>query len=101
MNIAGPSRASPGRLALRRPSESTHEEVGLLQGLSLDELEDDQIFYDALSDHDIAMNVLLEQAQGLTVFDSALAQRPAAEESTAVNPAAHDVNAAPQPNPNQ
>ncbi|KIK92810.1 hypothetical protein PAXRUDRAFT_551814 [Paxillus rubicundulus Ve08.2h10] len=104
MNVAGPSRARPGRRA-----ESTYEEdlLGIVQGLSLDELERLQTFYenrtrngDTLSDHDVAMNVLLHQARRLSILDEdiVLAQRLAAEEGTAVNPRAPQVNAAPNRN---
>ncbi|KIJ05299.1 hypothetical protein PAXINDRAFT_103831, partial [Paxillus involutus ATCC 200175] len=107
MNVAGPSRARPGRLAVGRRVESTYEEdlLGIVQGLNLDELQELQTFYEnrtlhghALSDHDIAMNVLLQQARRLSILDEdiVLAQRLAAEEGTAiVNPRAHQVNAVP------
>ncbi|KIK92815.1 hypothetical protein PAXRUDRAFT_26576 [Paxillus rubicundulus Ve08.2h10] len=112
MDIAGPSRARPGRLALRRPIETTYGEdlLGFLQGLSIGELEGLQTLYDtrwrhghALRDHDIAMKVLSQQTQRKTFLnnDRALAQCLAAEEGTAVDPGVYQVNAAPQPNPAQ
>ncbi|KIK92813.1 hypothetical protein PAXRUDRAFT_99371, partial [Paxillus rubicundulus Ve08.2h10] len=108
MNVAGPSRAQPGRLAAGRRVESTYEEdlLGLVQDLSLDEVEELQTFYGnrtsyghALSDHDIAMNDLLQQARRLSILneDIALAQHLAIEEGTAVNLETHPVNEAPNP----
>ncbi|KAF8841102.1 hypothetical protein BDN67DRAFT_571373 [Paxillus ammoniavirescens] len=110
MNVAGPSRARPGRLAVGRRVESTYEEdlLGIVQSLNIDELEELQTFYEnrtrhghALSDHDIAMNDLLQQARRLSILDEdiALAQRLAGEEGTAnVNPRVHQVNAVPNRN---
>jgi len=91
MNIAGPSRASSsgaGGLAPRGRVENTYEEdlLGLLAQLNPDEMDEMQTFFaragEPLSDHDIAMNDLLQQARALAVFnqDWALAQRVAAGE---------------------
>ncbi|KIJ04705.1 hypothetical protein PAXINDRAFT_122676, partial [Paxillus involutus ATCC 200175] len=109
MNVAGPSRARLGRRV-----ESTYEEdlLGFLQNLSLDERENFQTDYDnrtrhgyALSDHDLAVNLLLQQARDLTIFngDRALAQHLAAEEGIGVqdiHPREHQTIAAPQWQPN-
>ncbi|KAF8841104.1 hypothetical protein BDN67DRAFT_967585, partial [Paxillus ammoniavirescens] len=117
MNVAGPSRARPGRLPLGRRVESTYEEdlLELLLHFSLDERENPQTYYDnrtrdgyALSDRDLAVNLLLQQARELTIFngDRALAQHLAAEEGIGVQDVprrGHQTIAAPQwqPNPNR
>lgn len=90
MNVAGPSRPS-GRLTQRENVESTYEQdlLGLLDQLSLDEIDEMQTFFtrrtgagEPLSDHDSAMNDLLQQARALAVVneDRMLAQRIAAGE---------------------
>ncbi|KAG8216599.1 hypothetical protein J3R82DRAFT_6785 [Butyriboletus roseoflavus] len=115
MNVAGPSRVPPaGRLAPRGRVESTYEDdlLGLLSQLSLDEMDEMQMFFthrtrggDPLSDHDVAMNDLLQQARALAVFDQdrVLAQRIAAGEdpSTGVNQVRTPAGATvPRPNNN-
>ena len=97
MNVAGPSRRTlpPGRLAPGERVKSTYEQdlLGLLTQLSLDEMDEIQTFFtrrtgagEPLSDHDIAMNDLLQQARALSVFDQdrMLAQRIAAGEEVGV-----------------
>ncbi|KAI9457929.1 hypothetical protein HD554DRAFT_2177512 [Boletus coccyginus] len=96
MNVAGPSRASSsGRRAPRERVESTYEEdlLGLLAQLDVEEMDEIQGFFtqrwrggEPLSDHDIAMNDLLQQARALAIFDQdrALAQRIAAGEDVGV-----------------
>ena len=93
MDVAGPSRApaSSGQLAPGERVESTYEEdlLGLLNHLSLDEMDEMQTLFahriragDPLSDHDIAMNDLLQQARALADFDQdrVVAQSIATEE---------------------
>lgn len=90
MNVAGPSRVPSGR---RERVESTYEEdlLGLLRELNLDEIDQMQTFFthtgDRLSDHDIAMNDLLQQARALAVVnqDRVLAQRIAAGEDVSID----------------
>jgi hypothetical protein len=113
MNVAGPSRVpSSGRLAPRGRVESTYEEdlLELLSQLSLDEMDEMQTFFthrtragDPLSDHDMAMNDLLQQARALAVFnqDRVFAQRIAAGEDIGVEQRlAQRPGAAPQANGN-
>lgn len=95
MNVAGPSRARPsGQLAPGRV-ESTYEEdlLEILSQLSLDEMDEMETFFthrslagNQLSDHDMAMNDLLQQARALAVFnqDRVLAQMIAAGEDVGV-----------------
>jgi len=93
MNVAGPSRASSS--ATRRRVESTYEEdlLGLLAQLDAEEMDEIQSFFthrsragQPLSDHDIAMSDVLQQARALAIFDQdrALAQRIAAGEDVGV-----------------
>ncbi|KAG9311554.1 hypothetical protein JVU11DRAFT_7759 [Chiua virens] len=86
MSVAGPSRVrAPGRLA-RESITSTYEDdlQGLLNQLSLDEMDEMETFFtqrasagERLSDHDLAMNDLLQQARALAFFneDRILAER--------------------------
>ena len=93
MNVAGPSRrVYPfGGDAARERVESTYEQdlMGLLDQLGLDELDEMETFFThrasaghRLSDHDVAMNDLLQQARALAAFneDRILAQQIAAGE---------------------
>lgn len=104
MSVAGPSRASSsGRLGQRGRVESTYEEdlLGLLGNLSLDEMDEMQAFFTRagpLSDHDVAMNDLLQQARALAVLnqDILLAQRIADGEDVGV--VAQRPVAVPRPN---
>ena len=97
MDVAGPSRvpASSGQSAPGERVESAYEEdlLGLLSRLSPDEMDEMQTLFahriqagDPLSDHDIAMNDLLQQAHALAVFDQdgAVAQGITTEEGVGV-----------------
>ena len=97
MDVAGPSRApaSSGQLAPGERVDSAYEEdlLGLLTRLSPDEMDEMQTLFahriqagDPLSDHDIAMNDLLQQARALAVFDQdrVVAQGVATEEVAGV-----------------
>lgn len=97
MNVAGPSRRvpPPGRLAPRERVESTYEEdlLELLNQLSIDEMDEMQTFFTLrssagvpLSDHEVAMNDLLQQVRTLAVFnqDRILAQQIATGEDVGV-----------------
>ena len=97
MDVAGPSRvpASFGQSAPGERIESAYEEdlLGLLSRLSPDEMDEMQTLFahriqagDPLSDHDIAMNDLLQQARALAVFDQdrVVAQGIATEEVAGV-----------------
>jgi hypothetical protein len=114
MNVAGPSRvpASSGPLAPGGRVESAYEEdlLGLLNQLSLDEMVEMQTLFahrtragDPLSDHDMAMNDLLQQARALAVFDQdrVLAQRIDTGEDVDVEQRlGQQPGAVPQPNGN-
>ena len=88
MNVAGPSRRvyPLGGDATRERVESTYEQdlLALLDQLGLDELDEMETFFTQrasaghqLSDHDIAMYDLLQQARALVAFneDRILAER--------------------------
>ncbi|KAF8137118.1 hypothetical protein EV363DRAFT_1316699 [Boletus edulis] len=113
MNVAGPSRVQPsGRLASRGRVESTYEDdlLGLLNHLSLDEMDEIQSFFTLrtraghpMSDHEVAMNDLLQQSRALAVLnqDRALAQRIAiGEDVTGQTPEQRPVPAVARPDGN-
>ena len=113
MNVAGPSRVpASGRLAPGGRVESTYEDdlLGLLSQLSLDEMDEMETFFafrmragEPMSDHDVAMNDLLQQARALALFDQdrVLAQRIAAGEDVDVDQRpVQRPGAVPQPNGN-
>ena len=113
MNVAGPSRvaASSGQLAPGGRVESIYEEdlLGFLGRLSLDEMDEMQTLFthrvragDPLSDHDMAMNDLLQQARALSVFnqDRVLAQTIAEEDVGVEERLEQQPDAVPQANGN-
>jgi len=109
MNVASPSRASSsGGLPPRGRVESTYEEdlLGLLAQLNPDEMDEMQMFFtragEPLSNQDIAMNDLLQQARALAIFDQdrALAQQVAAGEDVGGEQWLVQTPAVVQPRPN-
>ena len=113
MSVAGPSRVLPSwRVAPREKIESTYEQdlLGLLDQLSLEERDEFQTSLKRrisaggrLSDYDVALNDLIQQARELAVFnqDRMLAERIAVEEDSDdgvdQTPAVETPREAPQP----
>lgn len=97
MNVAGPSRAPRSEhLVPRGRAEGTYEEdlLEFLGRLSVGEVDELQTFFtrrthdgNPLSDHDVAMNDLLQQARALAVAneDRLLAQRIAGGEDVGID----------------